>query len=343
MQKVPPGGKADRNPQRWSLAALFAALGTAFGVLPAGAEVRCGDTIGPDQDVVLQAALVCDDVETALVVVGPTTLNLNGFSVQCADRNEDGRAPSAGIAVRGSGAQVRNGLVSGCGVGVKVAGSGNHTVRDVPVLFSGSDGVRVESDRNLITNTFALFGGESGYAVEGQLNVLSSNGATGNPLGFVVGERNVLERNLAIDSELIGFVVAGTGSALVENRALRGPIGFAVLGQSNRLIGNRGENAGTGVFLEERAARNLLVGNAMSGSLGTGFAVAGDRNRLVRSRAERNGANGIQLVATASGTVITASVSQDNGDADLVDGTSGCGTNRWRNNTFGSSNDRCIE
>jgi len=81
----------------------------------------------------------------------------------------------------------------------------------------------------------------------------------------------------------------------------------------------------------------------MSGSLGTGFAVAGDRNRLVRSRAERNGANGIQLVATASGTVITASVSQDNGDADLVDGTSGCGTNRWRNNTFGSSNDRCIE
>jgi hypothetical protein len=343
MQTVPTGRTAGWASHRSSFVAILAALGIAGGALPAAAEVACGDTIGPWKDVVLQADLRCDDVATALVVMGPATLDLNGFTIHCADRNGNGREPSAGIAARGFGARVRNGIVEGCGVGVDVGGSGNHTVRDVAVLFSASDGIRIASDRNQVENSFALFSGESGFAIEGELNVLSGNGASENPLGFVVSRANVLEKNVAIDSELIGFVVASTGSALAENHALRGPIGFDVLGDDNGFIANRGEHNGTGFFVDSNATGNVLLLNIVSGSHGSGFAVAGDRNQLFQSRAERNGTNGIQLVETASGTIVTASVSQDNGAADVVDHTSGCGTNSWRDNTFGSSNDPCIE
>lgn len=326
-----------------SFVTAVAVLVAAAGARPALAQVACGDVVGPGRTVVLQADLACDDVASGLVVHGPAVLDLNGHSLVCDDRNGNGREVITGILVEGAGVTLRNGAVRGCRAGVIVAGSGNHALSDVSVLFSASDGFRIESDRNRVSGSFSFFNGLAGFSIEGKANLLSGNAATGNDFGFTMGQRNTLTANIASGSERSGFIVRGRQAKLKGNRAVGGAIGFEVTGQSNRFEGNESANNTTGFVLVDLAKRNVLDGNVASDSGFNGFAVAGVANRLVENRAERNDGNGIRVASTASRTVVRATFARDNADEDLFDNTPGCGTNRWRNNSFGTSNEPCIE
>ena len=95
----------------------------------AQAQVMCGDIIGDEpgeKKVVLQQTLEdCDGVEAALTVIGPATLDLNGFEVNCDDQDGDGSVPH-GIIVKGGRAKIKNGRVEGCARGMWLTESGKH-------------------------------------------------------------------------------------------------------------------------------------------------------------------------------------------------------------------------
>jgi len=335
--------KRARGSVRAVARSLFAGCGAtlALAAAPAGAQVICGDTIGPNQHVVLQADLACDDVETALVVQGPAVLDLNGFAILCDDANGDGREVIAGVLIEGTGATVRNGAIRGCRSGVTAGGAGKHRVSDVSVFFASAVAIRTTSERNKISNSFSLFPSGTGFEVEGEGNVLTGNAATGGRIGFDVAGRSTLKKNIASGSERIGFEIRSSRSVLTDNRAIGALTAFEIRGDANRLLRNQADDNSTGFFLESFAEANVLTRCSATDSALNGFAVAGDGNRLQRSRAEDNGGNGIRLASTASGNVVTGSVARGN-ELDLFDGTPGCGTNLWRRNGFGSSNDACI-
>ena len=325
------------------LGLLLAALTGTLAASRAEAQIRCGDTIAPGTQMVLLADVTCDDEDTGIVVIGPAVLDLNGFAVRCADQNGNGFETITGIALEGSGATVRGGAVRGCRQGIGVGGAGRHAVANVSVLFSASTGMRIDSDRNVVTDSFAFFNGGTGFSVAGKANVLSGNAATGNRAGFEVEQRNTLQRNIASGSERTGFVVRGRQAKLTGNRAVGGSIGFEITGTSNRLTDNESADNSTGFFLEGRSKRNKLTGNVATGSGINGFAVDGLGHKLMKSRAEGNSGNGIRVASTASRISVRSSSARNNDQADLFDNTPGCGTNRWRNNAFGSRNDACIE
>ena len=326
-----------------TVAALAAAL-CAGAAAPAPAEaIRCGDTIPPGSTVVLSADLTCDDVDVALTVVGPAVLDLGTRTVICSDANQNGREVIQGVVLVGAGAVLRNGVVRDCRLAIGVEGEGRHQVSDVTAVFSASDGIRILSDRNRVVSSSAVSNGGAGFAVAGKANLIAENESTDNRFGYDVEQRNTLERNVATASEKIGFLVRSRNATLRDNGAVANPIGFEITGKSNRLDGNDAAGNSTGFFLDDRARRNLLIANTAEDSLISGFVVRGIGNRLLQSRAERNGAHGIRVGSGAQRSIVRASVARDNDDADLSDGTARCGTNRWRNNDFGTADQACIE
>jgi hypothetical protein len=306
-------------------------------------QVRCGDVIPAGAHVVLTADLVCDDVETALTVTGPAVLDLNGFAIVCEDRNGNGREVIGGVALEGTAATLRGGTVRDCRQAVALRGGGRHVVSAMQALRSSSDGFRIESDRNQVLDSFALLNGAAGFAIAGKANRIAGNAATGNRQGFDVEQRNTLERNVASTSQIAGFALRTRNATLRRNRAVGNQLGFDVRGLSTRLENNEAENNRVGFFFEPFARRNVLVGSVAIGSTLAGILVDGEANRLLQSRVAENGSDGILVRSTAQRTVVRASVARDNGAHDLFDGTPGCGTNRWRSNDFGTSNDPCIE
>lgn len=318
-------------------------LGVATAAAPASAQVACGDEIGPGRQVVLGEHLRCDDVATGVVVRGPAVLDLNGFSITCADSDADGDVPKVGILIVGAGVMVRNGAVDACHNGVVVAGSGRHRLDDVAVLSGSGDGIVLASDGNRVTEALAFFHGGTGIAVHGRGNVVTDSDATGNRVGFRVGQRNTLARNFASASERDGFLIGGSGSILTDNRALGGRVGFTVVGGSNRLVRNEGSENLIGIFLDARARSNALLANVTSRNTAAGIVTSGERNRLLLNRAEDNVAHGVRVTPGARTTAISGTLARRNGLNDLVDETPGCGANRWRNNRFGTRNQHCVE
>ena len=114
---------------------------------PATAEVvNCGAVLGPGGSFKLGRNLECDTAP-ALIVVGPTQLNLKGFTVTCVRASEDDPLTN-GIEVTGQNAKLQNGLVTGCHNGVVVAGDGHHKLLDVTAEVNEGAGFLVESSES---------------------------------------------------------------------------------------------------------------------------------------------------------------------------------------------------
>jgi len=325
------------------LIAGAALLGVTTGVPAAGAAVSCGQRIAPGSEVVLADHLLCDGDGAALVVTGPAVLDLNGFSVTCADGDGDGAAPRVGILVLGGGAVVRGGAIDACHNGVVVAGAGGHRIHDVAALSGSGDGIVLASDGNRLTEALVLSHGGAGIAVVGRGNVVTDGSASDNRVGFRVAQRSTLARNFASANERDGFLIAGSGSVLTDNRALGSRVGFTVVGSGNRLVRNEGRANLIGIFLDARAIGSALLGNVTTRNAAAGIVASGPRSRLFLNRSEDNAAFGVRLTASAAASAISGTLAARNGVADLADESPGCGANRWRNNRFETRNQSCVE
>ncbi|MFT4572258.1 MAG: parallel beta-helix repeat protein [Hyphomicrobiaceae bacterium] len=330
----------------------------------AQAQLVCGDAVEPGSKVVLTA-----DVDgctgagvAALTITGPATVDLNGFQVRCSVID-----PADGIAILGVGVRLSNGSVRGCNAfGVSLGGSGRHTLTDFAVKASSGDGVLVASDSNTLRGVAATNGNASGFNFTGSANRVSECTATNNnDQGFVVaGDATKLSSNAAVNNQKEGFLVGGNGNRLKANTATTsGREGFELAGNDNRLKRSIAiRNTQEGVVVagnDNRVDRVVAIHNA-----GHGFSVsAGSGSRLKRCSTTSNGGAGFDLAAgptsirggrsmnnatnglRASGGFdnrIEDVVSLESGTNDVSD-SNACGDTRWRNNTFRTSNDLCIE
>jgi hypothetical protein len=265
---------------RLSLPIAFAVAASAA---TAHALLTCGGTVGPSGVVVLTQDLDCRTdpncafprrCTPALRITGSATLDMNGHSIHCASGVGDD-----GIALSGTGGTLRNGEVNLCNVGVRVAGGGQHTIRNVVSSRSRQNGFIVSSDRNLLEKSAAHTSGLNGFNLLGAMdNTLRENVATstGQFNGFNVAgssDRNRLTDNLAIANAGNGFNVSDDGNKLIRNVAMQnGNRGFSVNGASNAIKLNRASANSVGIDAggtDNRIERNTAVGNEEN-DLGSG-------------------------------------------------------------------------
>ena len=330
----------ETNRTSFIVAAALAAL-TLAG--PAVAGLACGDRVSPGQQVVLEEDLACDGPGAAVVVTGPAVVDLNGFTISCADLDEDGAAPQVGVLLLGWAVTVRNGTLNECHHGVVAAGTGFHQIGDVATLFGSGDGIVLASHANRVRGALAFFHRGAGVVLRGAAGNVSDSTATGNRVGFRVDARATLSGNFASANERDGYLVAGSGSVLADNRALGNPFGFTIVGSANSLDGNESRKNLIGVFLDARARSNTLRANVASANTVTGIVADGERNRLVSNRAEDNLAHGIRVPSGARAVAVSGTLAVGNGADDLADETPGCGDNVWRDNRFETRNQVCVE
>lgn len=139
--------------------------------------------------------------------------------------------------------------------------------------------------------------------------------------GFFIDSKNSLIQNTAIGNGCDGFDAAD-GNLLLINTAIG--------------------NAVRGFFLSDR---NIVFGNTAALNLLDGFNVDGDRNVLVSNVAQNNQGNGIHILSGGSRNFVIRNTSQghQSPDFDLADDNSNCDNNFWRQNTFATKSQACIQ
>jgi hypothetical protein len=324
-------------------AVTFILAGSIGGVEKANAQYACGGTIGPNAGVVTATMdLACMTGATALTVVGPgTTLDLDGFSIDC--------ATNVCLQISGEKAVVKNGFLSGAtDDAVVVGGTGKHKIENVVAEFSSDDGFSVMSPKNKFINCVAANNGNDGFFVAIGGNKIDSCTASSNiDDGFVFGDigdkviRSTAYLNggdgfdsifgptklslcVAADNFDNGFEIGGLKSKLVKNIAM----------------GNNTASGFAGFFIAANAC--TLVKNIADEGVAQGFLVTGDFNKLSKNRSTSNFTSGIQLGMTADSNTITGNTAMRNLGMDLLESGS-CATNKWSKNVFRTSTDPCIQ
>ncbi len=341
----------------FTLKTTLAATGLLLGLAltsPAAA-VQCGDTIGPNQTATLQEDLLCDITTGGLVVIGPAEVHMDGHAIKCQDLN--GIVPS-GIEILGRDAKVYGsdnvvfGTVSDCFYGVGVRGEGHHTVENVMAERGREAGFYVASSKNTLRWNYTAQG-PSGFVIGDQSrnNKLLDNAALfHDDKGFQIhGTKHQLQRNSAVLNEGHGFTVSGVGHKLTSNIADRNRgDGFGILGNHNHLKNNKAIGNVDGFAIED-VAKNTLTSNEAIENHDDGFDVQGGtlQTALLRNKSFHNGGSGIEVDGQQHKLVSNETLDNNQGnypDAfDLADENPNCGTNTWKDNTFGTANQPCIQ
>lgn len=137
---------------------------SVWNVLPVEAgHLNCGDTIENNESATLDADIgPCNtgDGADALRVLSRATLDLNGFTVECATS----LTPN-GIVMVGERSKLMNGEVRYCLNGVFVSGTnpGRNTVQNVTSVENTSFGFAVGSSRNSLSRNSAIENGADGF------------------------------------------------------------------------------------------------------------------------------------------------------------------------------------
>ncbi len=206
-------------------------LGMSFACPLSAWAVQCGDTLSGDgTTVVLETDLTCASQSAGRAVTaeaksaeatagvrlaGAVTLDLNGHTLACGAGVQQG--------IRAVEAKVRNGVVSGCAIGLVASGKGI-AVQDM-VFTGNSIGLLVQGGRQgIYVNNTAMENG-TGFAFEDSSsdNVLLNNTATRNTAG--------------------GFSMdAGARHTLIGNTSSFNSVGFTTSSEDDlRFIGNLAE------------------------------------------------------------------------------------------------------
>jgi Periplasmic copper-binding protein (NosD) len=299
------------------ITALSFGTAAALGLLAEPAlAVECGEVI--TRHARLDRDLVCT-TNPALTVDGGS-LDLGRFTVVC---DHEG-PPSVGIVLKGQRAHLRGGAVTGCELGIHVAGSGRHTVRDVTVSAS-NQGVLIgdESDRNRFLRNNVLRGtADAAVQVNGNSNELRFNNIAGSEdQGFEInGSDNRIEDN-TIGGVGEGIQLTGEGNHVTRNRII-GTLerGVEVRAGAHVIAFNLIADGGTdGIALVAEAQGNHVTHNAVYRNGDAGIEVNAFDNRIERNRVLLN-------------------------EVDLQDRTADCDNNQWRGNVFETSeSDDCVD
>ena len=366
-------------------AAMMAVVIGCFGLILAAsftpAAAAACQTFGPGPGTATLSADItaggCGATDDPLLeVIGPFTLDMAGFKVDC------GVSPTTtGIRLLGSGAILKNGLVQGCTVGVVVDGTGSHKVQNVVAKDNGR-GFDVQSNKNELTNSSAVHNG-----------VFPPGLPPFGPGFLIAGNQNKLDHDVATDNSDANFQVNGNQNTINNSAAAYGPChGFRIQGDKNKVTNSTSTgtpSAGCdGFLIVSGSSLNELTGNGASDNEGNGFQNLGNTNTFKNNTstgndrwgfrhfnsnsnttqdnvAVNNGFGGIQIAVSPPGTsqfnlvkgnrthgnpndgiqvqgtlnTVTGNTSLGNSPGtDLHDTHSDCDSNSWTKDIFGTSN-----
>ena len=252
-------------------------------------------------------------------------------------------------------------------------------------------GLRVGDGVTLDLGRHTVSGSGSGAGIEivpGFSQEVRNGAVTGFGTGVTVAGTSATVERLSIQDNGAGMGIGGRGSTIVRETVVSHNIGDGVLiGSGNNTVERSviADNGGNGVSIvnaatifENRAARNRILGNSISGNLGNGVDVSvGSLFTAVGVNViSGNGGNGIHiraaaLPASASGNIIvgnslngilvenrpndtgfiannsvTSNRAEQNGVGsggfDLADRNPNCAGTVWSGNTFLTRNQPCI-
>lgn len=213
-------------------------------------------------------------------------------------------------------------------------------------------------------------------------NVAIDNGGFGLVVradGGSVKAARVTDNIVARNGGFHGIVVFSPGGDIqapkllnnvVSNNASNGITLFAdtdlVKAQLKGNVSTENTNNGIELISGGETSRANLTQNVATSNGEAGFRLTGTRGRVVRNtasgnqrgilfygdatsnRIERNVTDGNTIVGivTESGSIqnkLNRNEGRGNGDDDFFDANADCGSNVWRKNQFGSSNEECIQ
>jgi parallel beta-helix repeat protein len=317
------------------------------------ADIQCGDTIGPGENIKLTQDIGPCTGGPALTVVGPASLNLNGYTVA-------GDGDIDGIVLEGKRATVMNGTIIGCYNALVVMGQGRHKIKRIKAEDNIDQAFVVYSDNNMFLWNKADMNGDDGFYVEGSgnrfiLNKIYDNDDEGLE---IEGHNNKVVANRARGNNSDSFEIGGDENRLVFNKAtLSRREGFEIEGIGNIVKHNTAkDNGGSGFRVE--GSEILLHQNRSTNNADYGIQIDDDAfdNTIKKNRVRGNGESGIIVENAAHGNVITKNVVIGNGVNgaavqslegaqyfDMEDEDNGPEANTWHKNRFGTSNQDYIE
>jgi parallel beta helix pectate lyase-like protein len=230
--------------------------------LHASAAVACGATISVDTTLTASDPVVFDPASpgdkpcpsSGLSVKGGVTLDCDGLIIK-------GKGVGTGIAVlTGDSAFIQNCVVDSFNVGIQLGGRGSHTVQNVRVMNSKTNGVVIAGGQNSLGQVVSQKNGGVGFLIRGD----------GNQIG---------QTNLAIDNKKGGFTFTGNGQFVDTNYAINnGAAGFSGTGRGSSFSGNIAVgNKGAGLTYGggSVALPNDVGGTAAFANAGDGIVVTG--------------------------------------------------------------------
>ena len=293
-----------------SLAFPFAARAEPCGtVVAAGTTLTLTANVGPCDD----------DTNPAIVVEDGATLDRGGFILFCEDV-DFGLDWPVGIKVNGTKATVLNGDVDNCQVGVQLGGEGKHYVEGVTASSRGM-GFYVEAarEKNKLVSTNS-FSNQNGYIIEGDKTSI----ATSN----------------ALENDGIGFQVSSHKNKLVDNVSDGNDVGaFNLEGEKNKLTGGSASDSPYGIRCAGEGCKVREV--TVTGNAADGIEV--ERSAKVLGCTVSQNDVGIHVEGSALKPKIIGNSSTLNTTFDMKDDVAGCNLHVWKDNTFGTANETCIE
>ena len=333
-----------RSTRRSLVRTLACAATIVATVLPlsAHAQLTCGGTIGPGGSFTMTSDILNCAESTALTVIGPVELDMNGHRVRC------GGGLSTGVQILGKGAVVTRGYVEQCTICVSLGGDGRHRVRGLDTSLCAL-GFGITSDGNALATSAAHQHSTGGFQILGNQNKLTGNAALSTAeYGFSVsGDGNSFVQN-SVSQAFKGFILDAMSAAnkLKENRVTEAFYGYEVQGAQQTLLKNTyaARDAAGFVFSVGGDGGHLLKGNSVTGPLftmGYGIIIFSDGNRVKNNRVMLLSA-GINVAADANDNAITG----NEGVVNSIDGrdeNADCDNNVWKNNFFVRTGPSCVQ
>ncbi len=304
---------------------LLSALALCFTTAIANADDRrvihidstefCNQSLDGGSLYILSQDLACpvSHGEAALTLRSDAELRLNGKTLTCLDPvampPDQPSYLGTGVLVVGEGNTVigDSGSVRGCGVGMELAGEGQHTVRNVVMTENGNGvsensrgiGFLVSSSGNQIIDSVARDNAVAGFRVEGITEMSGQYDVEADPEG-------IAEHVRAINAEAHLEGLASYSNLLYSNEAHENGVGFYLEQTAGAYLFNNvsQENKGTGFWLANNSVNNTILFNRSKynddpeGSGAYGILIQGNGNTVANNIASNNDFHGIMIDGT---------------------------------------------
>lgn len=220
----------------------------------ASGQISCGAVVTSDK--VMTADLVCSGHNPAFTVQGPATVNMDGHTVTGCP------ADGTGIAVVGSKGGLKNGAVIGCDQGVRIAGSGGHTVENVVVHDGGENRLAGNVATASRDDGFFIYDHEAAAGSRVERNIA----VAGLKRGFELVRGTYAFGNIAAGNDGDGLNTQEEGNRLRKNKASANGSGIAVDGPATTVDKNLALANLQGIAVNTSAADVSVVDNIAVGS-----------------------------------------------------------------------------